>query len=203
MIIFTPIDLPKIEPDNWHVFWDIWDNHAKPMVKTRMNTKLSLTPVGASDLWIGLDIIKKTSFSPSWSAPFFDIKDALPNLYDTLKSIIPSATLIRLVQSQTSFASHTDDNMQVWPLRAYLHYTSKKSQWYFTKPNDMNGARTYATLPPDTNWFAYNDRDAWHGTDFDPDNKKILLQVFGYYAGKDLIERSINKYKKHTVNFHE
>ena len=25
MIVYTPIDLPKIEPDNWDVFWDIWN----------------------------------------------------------------------------------------------------------------------------------------------------------------------------------
>lgn len=205
MIVFTPIDLPKIEPDNWEVFWEIWNKHSASLVKTKMNTKYSLTPVGASDLWIGLDIIKKTQIEPSWRAPFFDIKDLLPNLYNTLNINLPGAKLIRLVQSQTSFASHTDDNMQVWPLRAYLHYTSDKPQWYFTKPNDMEGQRTYATLPEDTNWFAYNDRNSWHGTDFDPYNKKILLQVFGYATPyntpSDLLNRSIEKYKNYTINF--
>jgi hypothetical protein len=205
MIVFTPIDLPKIEPDNWDVFWDIWNKHSASLIKTKMNTTMSLTPVGASGLWIGLDIVKKTPVvEPTWRAPFFDIKDSLPNLYNTLNTSIPDAKLIRLVQSQISFAAHTDDNKQVWPLRAYFYYTSENPQWYFTKPNDIGGERIYARLPSDTNWFAYNDHDCWHGTDFDPVNKKILLQVFGYgyyNTPTELLNKSIAKYKNYIINF--
>jgi len=105
------------------------------------------------------------------------------------------------VQSQKNFGAHTDDNRNVWYIRAYLHYTSSKSQWYFTKPHDSRGNRTYIELPEETNWFAYNDLNCWHGTDFDPNNKKILLQVFGNYTPPSLIEQSINKYKNYTIDF--
>jgi hypothetical protein len=201
MIIYTPIDLPKIEPDNWEVFWDIWNTHRNYLVKTKSNTSLSLTPIGATDLWLGLDIFKKTTGFTAWQAPFFDIKHSLPNMYNSLVTLFPNATIIRLVESQKNFGAHTDDNRNVWHIRAYLHYTSSKSQWYFTKPHDAGGNRTYIDLPKETNWFAYNDLNAWHGTDFDPDNKKILLQVFGSYISPSLIAPSINKYKNYTIDF--
>ena len=200
MIVFTPIDLPKIEPDNWDVFWDIWNTHRDYLVKTRVNTTISATPIGANNLWLGLDIIKKSIGNTSWQAPFFSIKDLLPNMHNSLTTLFPNAT-IRLVQSQTDFRSHTDDNINIWHLRAYLHYTDSKSQWYFTKPHDPHGDRTYINLPESTNWFAYNDLNSWHGTDFDVDNKKILLQVFFNPLTPNLLKQSIEKYKDYTIDF--
>jgi hypothetical protein len=202
MIVYTPIDLPKIEPDNWEVFWDIWNTHRDYLVKTKMSTSLSLTPVGINDFWLGLDIVKKISISPTaWQAPFFDIKTVLPNMYNSLMAAVPNAVAIRLIQSQKNIFAHTDDNRNAWYMRAYLHYTSSQSQWYLTKPHDAGGNRTYIDLPEETNWFAYNDLNCWHGTDFDPHNKKILLQVFCNTVPSSLITRSINKYKNYTIDF--
>jgi hypothetical protein len=201
MIIYTPVDLPKIEPDNWEVFWDIWNKHKNYLVKTKNNTSLSRTPIGATDLWLGLDILKKTTGFTAWQAPFFDIKHSLPNMYNSLTTLLPNAGVIRLVQSQKDFIAHTDDNINIWYLRAYLHYTDSKSQWYFTKPHDTHGDRAYINLPESTNWFAYNDRHCWHGTDFDPNNKKILLQVFFNPVPPNLLIQSIKKYKDYTIEF--
>lgn len=203
MIVYTPIDLPKLEPDNWDVFWDIWNNNRDYLLKTKVNTTLSLTPVGINDIWLGLDIIKHP-FNvriPAWQAPFFDIKHLLPNMHQTLVTLFPNASVIRLVQSQKNVGSHTDDNANVWHLRAYLHYTSSKSQWYLTKPHDLAGDRRYIDLPNSTNWFAYNDLHSWHGTDFDSDNKKILLQIFGNSVSPKLLTVSIDKYKNYTIDF--
>lgn len=200
MIVYTPVDLPKIEPDNWEIFWDIWDTHRDYLVKIKNNTMISATPVGSTNIWLGLDIIKKNTGITSWQAPFFDIKEVLPNMYNSLTTLLPNTT-IRLIQSQKDVGSHTDDNRNIWQLRAYLHYTSSTSQWYFTKPHDSLGDRTYIDLPDTTNWFAYNDRNCWHGTDFDPANKKILLQVFFNQVESTLIQQSIEKYKNYTIDF--
>lgn len=201
MIIYTPVDLPKIEPDNWEVFWDIWNTHTNNLVKTKSNTSLSCAPIGSTDLWLGLDIIKKPIIYTSWQASFFDIKDSLPNMYNSLATLFPNANVIRLVQSQKNVMAHTDDNINIWHLRAYLHYTSSKSQWYFTKPHKPDGDRTYIDLPKETNWFAYNDLNCWHGSDFDSDNKKILLQVFSKNISPSLIAESVTKYKNYTIDF--
>jgi len=202
MIVYTPIDLPKIEPDNWDVFWDIWNIHKDYLVKTKMNTSISLAPGGTRDIWLGLDIFKKhNNFSfCAYDAPFVDIKELLPNMYNTMVSMLPNIITIRLVQSQKSINAHTDNNRNNWELRAYLHYTSSQSQWYFTKPYDALGERTYINLPIETNWFAYNDYNCWHGTDFDSENKKILVQVFCSKVPTDLITQSIDKYKNYTID---
>jgi hypothetical protein len=58
MIIFTPIDLPKLEPDSWEVFWNIWNTHADHLTKRKMNVDTSDAAIMSSNVWRGLDIYK-------------------------------------------------------------------------------------------------------------------------------------------------
>ena len=85
--------------------------------------------------------------------------------------------------------------------RAYFHYTHPIEQWFFTRPNDVYGERTYITRPIETNWFAYNDKYCCHATDYDPMYPKILLQVFASSLPINLINRSIEKYKDYTITY--
>lgn len=202
MLVFTPIDLPKIEPDNWVVFWKIWNSFSKPLTKVKMNHEYSTAPIGNVGLWVGLDLYKKVNYAIPWEAPFFDIQHFLPDMHDTIKSLGPNLIRARIVQSQFPVHSHSDDNIDVWNVRAFLHGKDPHKQWYFTRPNDRLGERTYIDMPTDTNWFMYNDKYCWHGTDFYPDNKKILLQL--YFIGNppdELITRSAEKYKDYTIEF--
>lgn len=59
MLIFTPIDLPLIQPDDWDIFWDIWNTHSAPLIKVKKNTDISLAEVGSDNIWTGIDIYKK------------------------------------------------------------------------------------------------------------------------------------------------
>jgi len=207
MIIYTPIDMPKLVVDDWSIFWDIWNTEASELIKVRQNTQSSPTQIGHSNIWNGLDVFRvNPSFLSSWKCKFVNIKTKLPKLYKSLEDInqlIP-VYCIRLIQSNIPITSHTDDNLDIWSIRAYLHYTDSKSQWYFTKPNDRNGKRTYSNLPDQTKWFAYNDKYCWHGTDFDPNHKKILVQIYPInYLHKGIInvvEAGKEKYKKYTID---
>lgn len=202
MLFFTPIDLPKIEPDNWEVFWNIWNTHSEPLVKVKQNTDLSIAPVGSSHIWTGLDVYKKFNNQMPYIAPYVDISKLLPNMYNQLLDIAPNLYRVRLLQSQVNIASHTDNNINFWNLRAFLHNTSSYTQWYFTKPNDSLGERTYINMPDDTNWFMYNDKHCWHGTDYDPNNKKILLQAFCIGSPmNNLLDKSSIKYKDFTLEY--
>jgi hypothetical protein len=40
MIIATPLDIPKLEPDNWTTFWDIWNTHADLLIKKYLNESI-------------------------------------------------------------------------------------------------------------------------------------------------------------------
>lgn len=202
MLIFTPADLPKIEPDNWDIFWDIWNTHSRPLVKVRQNTELSLAPIGSNDTWTGLDIYVKYNVNMPYTAPYFDIKEHLPNMFNQLSNIAPNLYRVRLLQSHVNILSHTDNNTDLWNLRAFLQNTDAFTQWYFTKPHESFGERTYINMPSDTNWFMYNDKHCWHGTDYDPNSKKILLQAFCFGTPMNgLLDRSSIKYKEYTLEY--
>lgn len=202
MIVYTPLDLPNIEPDNWDVFWKIWNERSAPLVKrTMVRSAGSATPVGTNDMWRGLDLYRVPTASPAWTAPLYTPVDELPNMMGSLFKLgLKNITLIRLVSSLTDFGSHTDDNLDRWVIRGYFYYTSKSSQWYFTKPMDSSGPRTYAQLPNDTMWFAYNDKNCWHGTTFDNSARKILIQITCADV-IDLVDNSKEKYKDYTINY--
>jgi hypothetical protein len=201
MIVYTPLDLPKAEPDDWNVFWEIWNTYSGKLFKTMSNGTHSDAVVGRSDIWQGLDIYKNSNFN-SWQAPFYNIKEQLPKLYSTL-ILLPISNIrqIRLVSSKLQVDPHSDDVKDIWVARAYFHYTAPKEQWFFTKPGDYHGKRSYITRPAETNWFAYNDKYCWHATDYDEKYPKILLQIFADGLSTNLIDSSIEKYKDYTINY--
>lgn len=197
MLIHSPLDLPNIYPDSWDTFWNIWNKHAKVLYKKKVNHTDSKSPVGSTDLWVGLDIMLRYG-SVAHEAPYYDIKNDLPKFYEGLMSLpIPVIKRIRIVQSLTNIESHSDNNIDKWEIRGMLHYPAQ-NQWYYTKPNDTT--RHYMTMPNDTMWFTYNDLHCWHGSDFDSNNKKLLIQI--NYMGdiSKLISCGADKYKKHCIN---
>lgn len=181
MIIALPLNLPKIEPDNWNTFWNIWNTHSDYAVKVKQNYINSLAKIGNNNVWKGLDIYKDGILNPAYTVPFFDISKDLPKMYKFLHSLNKKLKVeiyrIRLLQSLVDVLPHTDDDKDVWSVRAFLHYPSPKQQWFFIKPND-NKNKIYLKMPSETNWFCYNDKHVWHGTDFDAKHKKILIQIF-------------------------
>jgi hypothetical protein len=206
MIIFTPIDLPKLEPDNWDKFWEVWNNNAAMLTKTRHNVDTSEASIGSSDVWKGLDIYKFPTAKgvTVWDAPLYDISVEFPNMFSTIMKMQETGLRIyqvRLITSLVDVKAHTDDNLDRWAYRSYFHYTSPKSQWYFTKPGEQDGNRHYINLPKDTNWFAYNDTHCWHGTDYDPEHPKILVQllVADQTVATNIALENIEKYREHII----
>jgi len=200
-IVATPLDLPIIEPDSWDVFWAIWTANKQSLTKVKSNVKNSDSLIGTSSVWQGIDIYSAGNIDTSWHAPLIDIKDSLPKLYKTCASLpIKNVYRIRLIESQEDVPAHTDDNLDKWSIRAYLHYTDPRPQWYFTSPDDANGRRNYFDLPKETNWFAYNDKHAWHGTEYCSQHPKILLQVYAIDNPRFLVYNSMAKYKENTLS---
>jgi hypothetical protein len=201
MIIYTPLDLPRLEPDNWDTFWNIWNTHSDVAIKKSTNLVTSKAPLGSSEIWRGLDIFKKLTGRTSWECPYFDISSALPSMYNSIGLLnIKTLYRVRLLQSLVKVDAHSDDNIDQWKIRGFLHYTDTKSQWYFTKPADNE--RTYANLPRNVQWFGYNDKHAWHGTDFNPAHKKIIIQLyFKESIDETLLQSNIETYKDYTIEY--
>lgn len=200
MIIATPLDIPTITPDDWDVFWKIWHRESRNLVKVRKNSDSSEAVIGQTGLWKGLDIYKKYDIVTAWDSPYYDIRTELPKLYQSIIDLpFNFVYRIRILNSQCDFEPHSDDNVDKWSVRAFLKHDSPDPQWYFTKPNKEATDQQFLKLPGDTNWFAYNDKHAWHGTIFKEQYPKLLIQVF--FAGDimPVINRSILKYKSHVI----
>lgn len=203
MIVATPLNLPALVPDDWSVFWNIWNNYGKPIVKTQQNHKGSYSKIGDTDVWKGLDIYKNNLFRSAWTAPYYDIREELPLMYQmvTKNPVLSLVTGVRVVESLGTIPPHTDDNIDRWNVRAMLHYTDPNPQWFFTKPNDMKNI-SFLTLPASTNWFAYNDKHTWHGSKYNPDHPKLLIQFFGVgFKGNQFLEKSAEMYKEYTISY--
>ena len=206
MIVYSPINLPNLEV-NWDKFWDVWNTYSKPLVKVR-NMGHSGVPVGPVDAWIGIDLYRRQFYMPGYYAPLVDLS-TLPELaqsVENIKKALPTIECIRIIQSTEDIFSHTDDNLDEWKIRKMFHYTSETSQWYFTKPEDRLGNRHYISLPDTTSWFAYNDKHAWHGSDYDNEHPKLLVQLF--FQEKlstdliaDLLEESFKEHKDYVIEF--
>jgi hypothetical protein len=204
MIIFTPVDLPKLEPDNWDKFWEMWNATANNLTKRRKNVDTSDASVGSSEIWKGIDIYRLAQGITAWDAPYYDISTEFPNMFNTIIKMQETGMKIyqvRLITSLLDVKAHTDDNLDRWAYRSYFHYTSPKSQWYFTNPGDKDGDRRYIDLPKDANWFAYNDKYCWHGTDYDKEHPKILAQLYvaDQAVATKFAHANIEKYKEYTI----
>jgi hypothetical protein len=166
-----------------------------------MNLGNAKFPLGSAKIWRGLDIFKKSIGGTAWECPYFDISSDLPLMYESINQLnIETLYRVRLLQSMVNIPPHTDDNEDRWSIRGFLHYTDTKSQWYFTRPN--GGEKTYANLPSNIQWFGYNDKHAWHGTDYNPDHKKILIQL--YYGGsieESILQSNIETYKDYVIEY--
>lgn len=199
MIVATPLDIPKIEPDSWKVFWNIWNSHAKDLIKIRMNDG-SPIPVGSNAIWMGLDIFKsEKGYETSWAAPFYDIKNELPKMYDSICQLPFNIERVRIIQSLKDIPSHSDDAVDRWNIRAIFHCTDIEDQWYFTKPGDRS-YKVFLNMPLDTNWFAYNNKYCWHGSVYNDKHRKLLIQIYLLnYDISPVLNKSVNKYKVYTI----
>lgn len=202
MIIATPLDIPRIEPDDWDLFWKIWNEHSGPLTKNFTNNGSEVDPSKAPKVWVGLDLFDRWAGGSAWQAPSYESEHLFPKMFKAIFDLnLPSLYRIRVISSLMPIPGHSDDQADRWNIRAFLHHPSTENQWYFNNPGDRNGERKYLALPESTNWFAYNDKYCWHGTDYDPKNPKILLQLYSKYVVTDdeLIQRSLEKYKDYTI----
>ena len=200
MIVATPLDLPRIEPDDWDIFWRIWERESKNAIKIKKNSQYSKSLIGESHVWQGLDIYKNYNLVPAWNVPYYDISKELPILYQQILNLpFKYIYRVRILKSLTDIEPHSDDNRDQWVVRALWHCDDKESQWYFTHPRIDATEKTFFHLPKYTNWFAYNDKHAWHGTIYRNAYPKFLIQIFIAGDITSLVNSSIDKYKEYTI----
>lgn len=189
MIIYTPLDIPKIEPNNWDEWWDVWNNHAGATVRTKpTHNTVSGIP------WKGLDIYK-TFDVHSYNAPMAPQTPVVLDLVEQVKKYCTiKPILIRVIENLIPIEPHTDTLRENnYQFRSVLWNTYKSPIWKFTYKNEVKDM----ILPSDTNSFYYLDHPVTHSCIYDPSYSKGLLLVFGppVVNVNEIVNRSVEKYK--------
>ncbi len=193
-IVSVPINLPKLEPDDWDRWWDIWKKYATPLKKT------GVSPNQESGLHTGFDVFKIEKFSPVYKADYLDLKNIYPTLYDQIMALPVFLYGARFVLSGGDFPAHIDNFSPNWSIRSMFFCEDPVPQWYYTKTDNTGGR--YLRLPKTTNWWAYRDGIIKHGTIFRKEYPKIILQVFSDKETTDeFIKTQINLFPDHQIEY--
>lgn len=186
MIISTPLNLPKLVPSDWDKWFSIWSQHGQQLKKTRGNHN------SMSGLHFGFDVYKHERALTDYDAVKIDMESLWPEFYQELMDMIPvEPYVVRFVMSTGDFPAHTDNAFRNWQLRSLFYHPDPNPQWYFT---DLDGERKeFLRMPEQTNWFAYLDGACKHGTHYNPEHPKILLQIFSHaFTTKKYVETQLN-----------
>lgn len=194
MIVATPLNLPKLQPDDWGKWWDVWREQAKPLTKKRQS------PNSQSGLHVGFDIYRHKLFTPTYEAVFCDLESLYPSLYEQAINLDAKLYGVRFVMSHGDFPAHMDNAWPSWSIRSLFHCEDPNPQWYYTRKDGTD--KRWLTLPDETNWFSYLDGVIKHGTHYNEAHPKIILQVFCHATYSQAItEKSFGAYPAHTIEY--
>ena len=220
-IPYVPLDVPKIKPDDWNLFWDLWK--AKNADITR--------GLDETQYWKGLCCwlnpeIDHTKFNYS-NTVVDDWSHHFPKMFDAIRSCLPFYSIEKIVlwSNINEVDPHIDPDAVIYPwpdsLRIMIWDTNDgptfwMSKWpdrgedfnppiinvrtkasYAIKPECIpREQRTYVNLPADTNTFVFNNGAFLHGADLA--KPKIIMAIKGrpkVYEWLGALERSYEKYK--------
>jgi hypothetical protein len=192
-IISTPLIFPKVEPNDWAVWWKLWNNNSKFLMKVVNNHN----EVGAR--WLGMDIyiapktdsIKATGYH----APYIDCSDLFKKTLDNLDQLPINVQVIRAVSSVCAISPHSDFSNPMFSVRSLLYDTNPVSTFYY----QFDDKQVYQQLPMNTNTWGYWDNNCKHGTDHYSGRRKILLMYYGTIKENINITSSIENYIDYVI----
>lgn len=194
MILYTPINIPKLEINDWPAWWNIWNNHTAFINKIATNHNTT-----TRDLLRGFDLFHegnpiRYSLYEAVMAPKCKVVDNLVEQIFEHVPIIPK--LIRVMENTSVVGAHSDYSAPRDEFRAILWNTYDEPLWEFSYGNE----RRKLTLPDDTNSFYYKDYPLTHSAIHDPSKTKGLLLVYGPLKDNhtELIQDSVSKYKDYA-----
>lgn len=218
---YVPLAIPRIEPDDWDLFWKLW--HEKQSDITR--------GLNETQFWRGLccwlhPSIDHTKFNYS-NTVVDDWSHHFPRMFEAIRSCLPFYSLEKVVlwSNINEVTPHFDPDAVVYPwpdsLRIMLWDSNEKPTFYMCRWPDRTdefnppaivqrnkGAygvnakripqeqRMYVDLPIDTNSFVFNNGAFLHGADLA--RPKIIMAVKGrpkIYEWLRALEPSYKKYQ--------
>jgi len=218
---YIPLDIPRIEPDDWDLFWKLWDEKNADITRGLNETQY----------WKGLccwlnPAINTTMFNYSntvvddWSMHF-------PKMFEQIRNCLPFHSIEKIVlwANINEVAPHFDPDAVIYPwpdsLRIMLWDTNEQATFWMSRwpkrTAEFNPAsittrnkgaygvkaeritqqqKMYVELPKDTNTFVFNNGAFLHGADLA--KPKIIMAIKGrpkVYDWIKAIEPSYQKYK--------
>jgi len=222
-IPWVPLDIPKIEPDDWDLFWQLWNEKNADI--TRGNPKESQYWKGLC-CWLNPEI-DHTKFNYS-NTVIDDWSKHFPKMFEQIFNCLPFYSIEKVVlwSNINEVNPHFDPDAVIYPfpdsLRIMLWNTNDQPTFYVNKwperSSDFNPPsvkvrtggtgygiksarvpqedRMYVNIPTDTNTFVFNNGAFLHGADLA--KPKIIMAVKGrpdIYKWLRALETSYEKYK--------
>ena len=195
MIIYTPLDIPRLQPNNWDEWWEVWNSHAEPMVKTRKNHNDYNIKVP----WKGFDVYRVQDSLKHLHAYEAPLAPECPIILDLIEQVkrhcILRPALIRVIENIAPVNPHYDlPYPNKYEFRSVLWNTYQTPIWNFTYNNETRDM----IMPEDTNSFYYLDNPVKHASIHNPSFSKGLLLVYGSPIAtiNEIVNRSVEKYKE-------
>jgi hypothetical protein len=206
-ICWLPIRNAKIEPDNWELFWRLWEKD-----------KLAMSSNGNPAIWESLCIWRadrfkdEDSLQSAYPQKAVDWSKHFPQLFKNLFQLMPYKEIfkITLASNISRVPAHVDRSfcledeiLTPWPntIRVILHDKNPRPTFYLTRwpkeildqgkiknfksidewilKNDPSSSdKCYVQLPEDSNTFIFSNGEFLHGADF-MGHSKIVLLIWG------------------------
>lgn len=203
-ILYTPLDIAKIEPDDWSIFWQVWEQDARQYVRKKPD---SAGNNGLHPGWNGL----VWDFQVPGKGPFtmFDVsvknyKTVFPKWYERLMQFPFRLVRMQMLSNYRAIVPHRDGTVYTdhlpyaCDLRTMIVDENSQPTFWVSKTQDHNTEKFYADLPVDTNTFVYCNPKLYHGADYFEKRKIIVTYIFDQLdeiKWHELLIRSATKYK--------
>lgn len=194
----TPLDIPKIEPNNWNEWWSVWNTYSGMAVKQQKNQN---NTVGT---WRGMDLETNSLFKmPTvYSVPRAPATSVTDDIIRQIKTYIPiEPIVVRVIENLDIVPAHADNTVTVNELRCMFWNTYQEPVWEF----DYLGEKRKLILPESTNTFFYKDYPMTHGSIFKKGYSKGVMVIYGILKSKklaDLVVHSADKFKDNSWVVH-
>lgn len=194
MILYTPINIPKLQINDWTVWWEVWNKNIDFINKVGTNHNQT-----NKNLLKGFDLYRNgnTLLYSLYQAILAPKCNVIDDLVEQIFEHVPiEPKLIRVMENTSAVGAHSDYSVPRDEFRAILWNTYEEPLWEFA----YGAEKRKLHLPDDTNSFYYRDYPLTHSAIHDNTKTKGLLLVYGTLKRnhRELIEKSAEKYKDYA-----
>ena len=183
-IVSSPIIFPKIVPNDWDKWWNLWISEAKPAVRVKQTHNSKGGP------WIGMNVYVKPGVDnieyTGYNIKNVSCPELFPSLFDNLDLFPVDIAVMQIVSSRWPSPPHTDHAEPKISVRSMLYDNNFTPTFYY----QIDGDKKYQTLPDDTNTWMYHDNKYKHGSDYYQGHSKHLIIYHGTVK-KDILKDNI------------